>query len=63
MTGDDGPRPQVRLAGKKKATFDIATEKETFFETGDVIGRNLGKLLVYEMPSAFDLSLEAGSSR
>ena len=34
---DDGPQPQVRLAGKKKVAFDIATKKETFFETQDVI--------------------------
>ena len=31
-TGDDGPWLQVRLTGKKKVTFDIATEKDTFLD-------------------------------
>ena len=42
--------------------FDIVTKKETFFEVQDAILDNLGKFHVYEMPSAFDLSLEAGPS-
>ena len=45
MTGEDGPRLQVRLDGKNKASFDIATEKDTFFEARDAIGRNHGKSL------------------
>ena len=32
----------------------------TFFESRDVIGRNLCKSPVYETPSTFDSSLEAG---
>ena len=61
--GVDGSQLQVRLYGKNKATFDIVIEKETFLETRDAIGCNLGKFPFYEMPSAFDLSLEAGPSR
>ena len=38
------------------------TKKETLFETWDAIKRNLGNFLVYEIPSAFDLCLEAGPS-
>ena len=37
-TRDDGPRLQVRLAGKKKVAFDIAIEKDTFFDAKNVIG-------------------------
>ena len=47
---------------KKKVAFDIATKKENFFETWDVIERNLGKSPVYKMPSTFDLSSEVGPS-
>ena len=60
---EDGPLPQVQLARKKKESFDIATEKETFFEARDVIGRNTGKSHVYEIPSTFDFLLEVGPSR
>ena len=42
--------------------FDIATERDTFFEVWDGIKRNPGKSHVYEIPSAFDSSLEAGPS-
>ena len=59
---DDGPRLQVWLTGKNKVTFDIATEKDTFFDTKDVIGRNLGKLPIIDMPSTFNPSIEAGPS-
>ena len=62
-TGDDGPRLQVRLAGKKKVGFDIATKKDTFFDTKKEIGRNLGKLPIVDMPFAFDPSVEVGPSR
>ena len=44
-------------------SFDIATEKDTFFEAKDAIGRNPGKSPIYEMPSAFDSLLEAGPSQ
>ena len=54
--GENGTQTQVRLAVNKKVAFDIATEKETIFETRDVIRRNLGKSPVYEMPFAFDSS-------
>ena len=40
ITGDDGPRQQVRLAGKKKVAFDIVKEKDTLFEAKHAIGRN-----------------------
>ena len=33
ITGDDGPWQPVRLTRKKNVSFDIATEKDTFFET------------------------------
>ena len=51
------------MAGKKKEPFDIATERDTFFEARDVIGRNPGKSHVYEIPPSFDSSLEVGPSR
>ena len=57
-TGDDGPQIQVRLTGKKKVAFDIATEKYTFFEAKHAIGRNMGKSPVVEVPSAFDPYVE-----
>ena len=60
MTGDDEPFLQIQLEGKKKSSFKITTEKETFFEAREAIGRNLGKSPVYEMPYAFDSSLEVG---
>ena len=59
-TGEDGPCQQVQFAGKKKVAFDIATEKDTFFEAKHAIMINFGKSLVVEMPSAFDPSVEAG---
>ena len=62
-TGDDGPQLQVQITGKKKVAFDIATKKDTFFDTKNVIGRNLGKLPIIDMPSAFDPSVEAGPSQ
>ena len=62
-TGDDGPMLQVWLTGNKKVAFDIAIEKDTFFDTKNVIGRNLGKLLIIDMPSAFNPSVEAGPLR
>ena len=33
MKGDDGPQTQIRLDGRKKAAFDIATKKEMCFVT------------------------------
>ena len=62
-TGEDGPRQQVRFAGKKKVAFYIVTEKDTFFEAKHAIRINLGKLPIIEMSSAFDPSVEAGPSR
>ena len=62
-TGEDGSRQQVRFTGKKKVAFDIATEKDTFFEAKHAIKRNLVKLPVIAMPSAFDPSVEVGPSR
>ena len=44
-------------------SFDIATEKDTFFEARDLIERNHGKSPRYEMPSGFDSSLEVGPSQ
>ena len=61
-TGDDGPRLQVRLVGKKKVAFDIVTKIYTFFDAKDVIKRNLGKLPIINMPSDFDLFVEARPS-
>ena len=51
-----------QLAGKKKAHFDIATKRDTFFEAHEVIGRNPGKTPIFGMPSTFDSLLEAGPS-
>ena len=53
-TGEDGPCPEVQLAGKNKELFDIAIEEDTFFEAWDVIRINHGKSPIYEMASAFD---------
>ena len=50
------------MARKKKAPFDITTERDTFFEARDAIGRNPCKSHVYEIHPAFDFSLEAGPS-
>ena len=58
-TGDDGPQLQVWLAGKKKVTFDIVTEKDTFFDTKNKIGRNPTKLPIVDMLFGFDPSVEA----
>ena len=63
MNGEDGTLLQVRLGGKKKVSFDITTEKETFFGDRDVIRRNTGKSPVDEIPSSFDYSLEFGPLR
>ena len=62
-TRDDGPRQQVWLTGKKKVAFDIMTKKDTFFGAKHAIGRNMGKLLIIDMPFAFDPSVEARSSQ
>ena len=61
-TGDDGPWLQVWITGKKKVAFDIAIEKDTFFDTKNEIRRNPGKLPIIDMPSAFDPSIEIGPS-
>ena len=61
-TGDDGPWLQVLLAGKKQVTFDIAPEKDTFFDAKNKIGRNPGKLPIVDMPFAFYPSIEGGPS-
>ena len=52
-TGEYGTWQQVRLTGKKKLAFDIAMEKDTFFEAKHAIGRNPGKLQIIEMPFYF----------
>ena len=62
-TGDDGPWLQVQLTSKKKVPFDIATEKYTFFESKNAIGRNPSKLPIVYMPFTFDPSIEVGPSR
>ena len=36
-TGDDGPQLQVCFTGKNKVGFDIAIEKDTFFDTKNSI--------------------------
>ena len=59
-TGDDGPWLQVCLACKKNITFDIVTEKYTFFDSKNEIRRNPGKLPIVDMPFAFDPCVEAG---
>ena len=61
-TGEDGPLQQVWLTGKKKVAFDIAMEKDTFFEAKHAIKRNLGKLSIIAMSYAFDPSIKAGPS-
>ena len=57
--GDDGPRLQVWIAGKKKVAFNIAIEKDTFFDAKNEIGRNPGKLPIVYIPFAFNPSTEA----
>ena len=60
---EDGTHQQVRFVGKKKEAFDIAMEKETFFQSKHAIGRNPVKLPLVEMPSSFDPSIKEGPSR
>ena len=62
-TRDDGPWLQVWLAGKKKVSFDIAIDKDTFFDAKNEIGRNPGKFPIVDIPFAFDPSIEVGPSR
>ena len=62
IIGDDGPWFLVQHSGKKKVTFDIVTEKDTFFDAKNAIGKNPGKLPIVDMPFAFDPSVEAGPS-
>ena len=62
-TGDDGPLPNICLVAQKKVQFDVHIEKETFFDTRDMLNRNTGKLPIYEMPPIFDLTTMPGSSR
>ena len=57
-TREGGSRQQVQFAGKKKAAFDIAIKKYTFFEAKHVTMRNKGKSPVVEMPSSFNPSVE-----
>ena len=59
-TRDDGPRLRLQLVGKKKVAFDILIEKDTFFDAKNEIGRNIGRLPIIDMPSAFNPSVEAG---
>ena len=59
MDGEDGPHQQVRFPRKKKTTFDIVTEKDTFFEAKHAIGRNLGKSPIIEMAFDFDPFVES----
>ena len=63
MAGEEVPWPQVQLDGKKKVPFDIDAKWDTFFKSRDVIRRNPIKSPIFEMPSAFDSSLEAKPSR
>ena len=51
------------MDGKKKVQFDIVTERDTYFEAREAIGRNPGKTPIFGMPSTFDSSLEAGPSQ
>ena len=62
-TGDNAPRLQFQMTGKKKVTFDIATKKDTFFDAKNEIKRNPSKLPIIDMPSTFDPSLETLPSR
>ena len=61
--GYDGPWIQVSITSKKKVAFDIAIEKDTFFDAKNIIRKNLGKLPIVDMPFAFDPSVEVGLSR
>ena len=36
-TGDDGKQLHAQLTSKKKVAFDIAIEKDTFFDGNNVI--------------------------
>ena len=53
----------MRLSIKNKSHFDIVTERDTFFEAYEALGRNPGKTPIFGMPSDFDSSLEVGASR
>ena len=39
--------------------FDVDTEKEILFDARDIINRYTGRLPIYDMPPAFDLTLVA----
>ena len=54
--------PQIWLAGKKKVKFDVNVKKDTFFEAWGEMRKNPGRLPIYEMPTAFDSTLEVGPS-
>ena len=62
-TRDDGPWIQVWITSNKKFAFDIAMEKDTFFDAKNEIGRNPGKLPIVDMPFAFNPSTEVGPSQ
>ena len=62
MTREDISHPQVWFSRNNKEQFDIDAEKDTFFEACDAIGRHLGKLPIYDMPTTLDSTLEAGPS-
>ena len=47
---------------RKKVQFDVENEKETFFDTRDILNKHMGKLHVYEMPPTFDLTVMLRSS-
>ena len=57
-TGEDSS--MIRLAGKKKVSFDIDAERETFLQARRALENDQGKAVVYDMPSTFDATSEVG---
>ena len=55
--------PHIRPAAWKKVQFDVKNEKETFFDTRDILNKHTGKLHIYEMPPTLDLIVILGPSQ
>ena len=54
--------PHIHPAARKKVQFDVENEKETFFDTRDILNKHAGKLHIYEMPPTLDLTMMLGPS-
>ena len=55
--------PHIHPVARKKVQFDVENEKETFFDTRDILNKHTDKLHIYEMPPTLDLIVMSGPSR